>query len=50
MGEVLGHTKVGRLNGEDARRLDDDGFVLLRGVIPTGGRPALTQMAGPAWQ
>jgi len=36
MGEVLGHTKVGRLNGEDARRLDDDGFVLLRGVIPTG--------------
>lgn len=36
MSEVLRHTKVGRLDIEDARRLDDDGFLLLRNVIPTG--------------
>jgi Phytanoyl-CoA dioxygenase (PhyH) len=34
MGELLGHTKVGRLDPETARRLDDDGFLLLRGAIP----------------
>jgi hypothetical protein len=36
MGELLEYTKVGRLDTEDARRLDDDGFLLLRGVIPAG--------------
>jgi hypothetical protein len=36
MGELLGHSKVGRLDIEDARCLDDDGFLLLRGVIPPG--------------
>lgn len=30
------YTKVGRLESEDARRLDDDGFLVLRGVIPSG--------------
>ena len=34
MGETLRHTKVGQLCTEDARRLQSDGFVLLRGVIP----------------
>lgn len=34
MSEVSPHTKVGRLGKEDARRLDDEGFLLLRGVIP----------------
>lgn len=36
MSEGLRHTKVGRLDGEDARRLDEDGFLMLRGLIPTG--------------
>jgi hypothetical protein len=36
MSELLRHTKVGRIDAEDARRLHDDGFLLLRGVIPTG--------------
>lgn len=35
MSELSRHTKVGRLDAEDARRLDDDGFLVLRGVIPT---------------
>ncbi|HTO79762.1 MAG TPA: phytanoyl-CoA dioxygenase family protein [Methylocystis sp.] len=35
MSDVLRYTKVGRLGGEDARRLDNDGFLLLRGLIPT---------------
>jgi len=35
MSEVLRYTKVGRLDSEDARRLDGDGFLLLRGLIPT---------------
>jgi hypothetical protein len=35
MSGFLRHTKVGRLDIEDARRLDDDGFLLLRGLIPT---------------
>jgi hypothetical protein len=35
MSEVLRHTKVGRLDVEDAWRLDDDGFLLLRNLIPT---------------
>lgn len=36
MSESLRHTKVGRLNSENARSLDDDGFLLLRNLIPTG--------------
>src|SRR5262245_52445109 len=36
MGEPWRHTKVGRINAADATRLDDDGFLLLRGAIPTG--------------
>jgi ectoine hydroxylase-related dioxygenase (phytanoyl-CoA dioxygenase family) len=36
MSELLRHTKVGHLDTENARRLDDDGFVLLRNVIPAG--------------
>jgi hypothetical protein len=36
MSESSQCTKVGRLDTEDVRRLDDDGFLLLRGVIPTG--------------
>jgi hypothetical protein len=35
MSELLRHAKVGRLDIEDARRLDDEGFLLLRGLIPT---------------
>jgi Phytanoyl-CoA dioxygenase (PhyH) len=35
MSEALRRTKVGRLDDEDARRLDEDGFLLLRGLIPT---------------
>jgi Phytanoyl-CoA dioxygenase (PhyH) len=35
MSELSRHTKVGQLATEDVRRLDDDGFLLLRGVIPT---------------
>jgi hypothetical protein len=34
MGELLGHTKIGRIDAKDARHLDDDGFLLLRGAIP----------------
>jgi hypothetical protein len=36
MSELLRHTKVGRLDIEDVRRLDDDGFLVLRNLIPTG--------------
>jgi hypothetical protein len=36
MSELSRHNNVGRLDTENARRLDDDGFLLLRGVIPTG--------------
>jgi hypothetical protein len=36
MNELLRHTKVGRLDAENARRLDEDGFLLLRGLIPSG--------------
>jgi hypothetical protein len=36
MNGLLRYNKVGRIGSEDARRLDDDGFVLLRGVIPAG--------------
>jgi hypothetical protein len=36
MNELSLHTKVGRLDTEDARRLHDEGFLLLRGGIPTG--------------
>ena len=36
MSEMLRHRQTGRLDGEDARRLDEDGFLLLRGVIPPG--------------
>jgi hypothetical protein len=34
MSELLRHTKVSQLDIEDARRLDGDGFLLLRGAIP----------------
>lgn len=36
MSELLGQTKVGRLDTEDARRLEDDGFLFLRSIVPTG--------------
>lgn len=36
MSEMLQHTKVNRLDSEDARRLDEDGFLLARGLIPAG--------------
>jgi hypothetical protein len=36
MSEMWRHTKVGRIDTEDSRRLDEDGCLLLRGVIPTG--------------
>jgi ectoine hydroxylase-related dioxygenase (phytanoyl-CoA dioxygenase family) len=32
----MANTKVGRLDAGDAQRLDDDGFLLLRGAIPGG--------------
>jgi hypothetical protein len=35
MNEFPRHTRVGRLDAEDARRLDADGFLLLRGIIPS---------------
>jgi hypothetical protein len=34
MSEPSSHTKVAQLDRETAQRLDDDGFVLLRGAIP----------------
>ena len=34
MTESLCRTKVGRLDPEQGRRLDDDGFLMLRGAIP----------------
>jgi hypothetical protein len=36
MSESSRRTKVGRLDTEDCGRLDDNGFLLLPGVIPTG--------------
>lgn len=36
MSEISHRTKVGRLDTEVARHLDDDGFLVLRGAIPTG--------------
>src|ERR1700728_4880555 len=36
MSESSRRTKVGHLDIEDGGRLDGDGFLLLRGVIPTG--------------
>jgi ectoine hydroxylase-related dioxygenase (phytanoyl-CoA dioxygenase family) len=35
MSELSRCTKVGQLDTEDVRRLDGDGYLLLRGVIPT---------------
>src|SRR5580700_1965022 len=35
MDDTSRRTTVGRLDAEAARRFDDDGFLLLRGVIPT---------------
>jgi len=35
MSELLRHTTVGRLDTENARCLDDDGFLVLPGAIPT---------------
>jgi len=34
MSEMLRHTETGRLEREDARRVDEEGFLLLRGVVP----------------
>jgi Phytanoyl-CoA dioxygenase (PhyH) len=36
MTDVLTGTRVGRLDAEDARRLYDHGYLLLRGAIPKG--------------
>lgn len=35
MSKFVLHTKVGGLDAEDAQRLRDDGFLMLRGVIPS---------------
>src|ERR1700722_15349434 len=34
MTEFLTRTRVGRLDADDARLLDDQGYLLLRGLIP----------------
>jgi hypothetical protein len=34
MEQFLRRTKIGRLDGDDARRLDEDGFLLSRGLVP----------------
>jgi Phytanoyl-CoA dioxygenase (PhyH) len=34
MAEFLTHARVGRLDADDARLLDDQGYLLLRGAIP----------------
>ena len=36
MSDTMQHTKVTPLDAEDARRLDDEGYLLLRGAIPAG--------------
>jgi hypothetical protein len=36
MNEPPRHTKVDRLDTENAQRLDDDGFLLPRGIVPAG--------------
>ncbi len=41
MSDTMQHTKVGRLDTEQARRLDDEGFLLLRGAIPAAWRDPL---------
>lgn len=41
MGELSPHTAVGRLDTENARRLDDEGFLLLRGAVPVDWREPL---------
>ncbi|WP_315836081.1 phytanoyl-CoA dioxygenase family protein [Bradyrhizobium prioriisuperbiae] len=41
MSDVLLTTTVNRLDAENARRLDDDGFLLLRGAVPVDWREPL---------
>lgn len=41
MSALLQYTKVGRLDTESSRRLDRDGFQLLRGAIPADWLPPL---------
>jgi Phytanoyl-CoA dioxygenase (PhyH) len=36
MSDLLRHIPVGGLDTEDARRLDEDGFLVLRGLVPAG--------------
>jgi hypothetical protein len=36
MTDFLTHTRFSRLDAEDARRLNDQGYLLLRGAIPAG--------------
>ena len=36
MSETSRYTRVGRLDTEAVRRLRDDGYLMLRGIIPTG--------------
>ncbi|MEI9981804.1 MAG: phytanoyl-CoA dioxygenase family protein [Aliidongia sp.] len=35
MSDLLRHIMVGQLGSEDARRLDEHGFLMLRGLVPT---------------
>lgn len=55
MGELLLKNKVDRLDTDNARRLDDDGFCLLRGVIPADWHAPLRaafeagEMASDQW-
>jgi hypothetical protein len=41
MTDLLTSTRVGQLDGEDARCLDEQGYLLLRGAIPAGWIAAL---------
>jgi len=36
MSELLRHTTIGRPDADDAKRLDEDGFLVLRGLVPPG--------------
>ena len=36
MSELLRHTTIGRPDIDDAKRLDEEGFLVLRGHVPTG--------------
>jgi hypothetical protein len=36
MVELSRRTKIDRLDTENARRLDEDGFLLPRGIVPAG--------------